>query len=147
MFEGWDAQRWETPLSNSNEVSFVELIDGAESTLIVVHCFASEDDREGTLWRVSFPEECLYQSIPEGLRLGLWTRGRTTAETGNTRIIVNSPWIEAMRVSQPLFDHSIPDAVHYQVVTTHEVLDVITSKAPTFERAEPNDGSCARRKH
>ncbi len=134
MYEGWVAERWETPLSGAQRLSLLELHDDGDLVLLL----ADEEDPEGRVFRFCFPEPPAYRNIQEPFRLELWEAftPELLPRTGPFLRIPASPWVEELQSREPLLQAWHPDLQHYMVCTPTDVVEVLCSAPPEIHEVE-----------
>ncbi|MBA2339038.1 MAG: hypothetical protein H0V88_01470 [Pyrinomonadaceae bacterium] len=123
MYEDWEFERWETPVSNERLLSMVSLIDDSEILTIVI------DGLPNKRIRFVFTDYPAYRNIQELYRTELWNK-LYRKNLGITLIIPKSEWIESFRQSKELLDVYHPNAVHYMICTDDGCVEVLSNEPP-----------------
>jgi hypothetical protein len=123
MYEDWEFERWETPVSNERLLSMVSLIDDSEILAIVI------DGLPNKRIRFVFTDYPAYRNIQELYRTELWNK-LYRKNLGITLIIPKSEWIESFRQSKELLDVYHPNAVHYMICTDDGCVEVLSNEPP-----------------
>lgn len=133
LYAGWTVQRWDTPVSDARSLRLVSLLDDGALHLTLEDAGAPDRPR----WRITFTAVLGYLNLLEEYRLELWSRRATAERVGWTTRILNSPWLALLRQSESLVEIHHPDAIHYQVGTEDDVVDVCSSAEPVVEALGP----------
>jgi hypothetical protein len=127
-------ERWQTPVSTAKSVALVSLWQDADLHLVL------EDlkDPERNRYRISFSGFAAYKNTMEEYLIGAQWTGPVPEWT---RVAVVSPWLQHMKLLEPLFKEHHPDCRHYIVVTEDDVIEVLTSEAPVvvYEGRAPDE--------
>ena len=130
MTEAFYKERWETPVSNAKSLAMVSLVDshGLHITLQDLR------DPQRRRYRFTFGNVPAYRNVLEEYRTSEPPAG---GELGWTVKIPNSPWLEAFRRDEPLFEIHTPGCEHYVIVTEDDVIDVLSPEPPEISEVEP----------
>jgi hypothetical protein len=121
--------RWETAVSDMTSLTLISLhhegclkviLEGTQAGGFEQHCF-------------TFKRFFAYRSLREEYRTALWNND-VGLGIGWTRLVLDSPWVQELRTSEPLFGlHGGADAVHYLFCSEDDVVDVLAHEPPTIE--------------
>ena len=134
MYEDWNFERWETPISDLKSIAMVSLVDDGELTITV------EDLRDPSRprWAFRFTRAPMYQNILEEYRLELWQRVHVDGKRyGWTVRVPNSPWLAQLKEKEGLIEVHDPGLQHFQIGTEDDIIDVLSAKAPEILAIEP----------
>jgi hypothetical protein len=103
LYEGWQIERWETPVSDADSLAMVSLIDDGELAVTV------QDLRDPERRRLcfAFSKFPAYRNVLEEYRTQLWAMLSNTGNLGWTTIVANSTWVAALREAEPRWTLSI----------------------------------------
>ena len=139
MYEGWQFERWDTPVSDAKSPSMVSLthINGAFKIVL-------EDvrDSERRRYCIEFEWVPAYRNIQEQFRMSLWNqlpKGEERRKLGSTYIIPNSKWIESFCGYEPIFELDVDKYKHYMICTIDDVVEVITQVQPKIYEVTPGE--------
>jgi hypothetical protein len=139
MYDGWQVERWETPMSGAKSLVMVSLHD--DTRLVVILEDARHPDRRR--WRVTFDSYIAYLNINESYRVSLWNRLAVTGpRVGWTKRVVVSPWLDHLLEAEGQLDSIFDSLEHYQIGTEDDVIDVVSPKPPSIveiDGAGPDD--------
>jgi hypothetical protein len=115
---------WSTPVSHLVPLAFASLED-AEQFAIVVH-------QEGSSDRLFFRwnELIAYRCTKEEHGLPWEFNASELKSAGCTHFVDDSPWIAQLRDGNDLFDLLAHNAVHFVILTTTYVVEVISNEQP-----------------
>jgi hypothetical protein len=138
LYEGWQLQRWETPISDLKSVSMVSLIDDGALSITVEAARESGRPR----WCFRFEQVPIYRNILEEYRLELWElQSEKLALFGRTSIIPDSPWLKDFNGTEPLLAECFEGLTHYQISTEDDVIDIISPEKPSITSVAPASAS------
>lgn len=139
MYENWQIERWETPVSDAGSLAMVSLIDDGKLSITV------QDLRDPEARRLCFvfSKYPAYRNILEEYRTQLWAMLSNTRNLGWTKIVANSTWVAELREAEPLLDVNYPRLTHYMISTEDDVIEVLTPEPPELKWVEPGTGSDA----
>jgi hypothetical protein len=129
MYEDWEFERWETPVSNEPLLSMVSLFDDGEKLTIVI------DGTSNKHVRFVFTDYPAYRNIQELYRTELWGK-LYRKNLGSTLIISKAEWIESLRRTDKLVDVYHPNAVHYLICTEDGCVEILTNQPPEISEME-----------
>lgn len=137
MYEGWQVERWDTPVSDTELLNMVSLTHGDGPLKIVLEGL---QDPERRRYCIEFEWTPAYRNIQEQYRLSFWDqlpKGEERRKLGNTYIIPNSKWIESFQGHEPIFELDVDKYRHYMICTVDDVIEVITQVQPEIYEVEP----------
>jgi tetratricopeptide (TPR) repeat protein len=134
IYEGWRAERWETPFSDVRSLAVVGVVDDG-SLRITVEDTRSTPRRR---WRIDFGRAPAYLNLLEEYRLELWQRIHTgEIAYGWTRIIPDSPWLARLGEAEALLRIHYPELTHHQIGSEDDIIDVLAPEPPGITEIEP----------
>ena len=136
MYEDWNVERWETPVSDAKSLFMVSLID--EGGLAIT--LQEARDPLPRRFCFTFSNYPAYRNILEEYRTELWQRlNNAQNKLGWTLIVRDSPWIAVFRKTEPLLEVFNPNPIHYMICTEDDVIEVLSSKPPEIRGIEPKN--------
>ena len=133
MYEGWQFEKWETPVSHAKSLAMVSLIDDGRLAVIL------QDLRDARHRRHQFIfSNCVaYRNILEEYRMELWKRlDDSRQRCGWTLLVPNSKWVEELRLAEPVLEATHPALFHYLICTEDDVIEILTPSSPTIKEIE-----------
>ncbi len=130
MFKGWEASRWDTPVSNLKSIAMVSLIDDGSLTITL------EDlrDPKRKQWSFFFKSAPVYFNLMEEFRGEMWGEINKTGEKlGWTVMYPNSTWHKMLKESDDMLETLRPNLEHYQIATEDDVIDILSENAPIIK--------------
>ena len=125
MYQGWQIEKWKTPISEATNPAFESLVQDKKSLKIEV----TGDDSQK--WLFLFTSHCpVYKSIDETYKMELWSYlDKTDQRFGSTFIVKNSSWVK--QYQKPNFSMEAPPKLkHYVLATNNNFIEILTDKKP-----------------
>ncbi|MBI4356110.1 MAG: hypothetical protein HY597_06670 [Candidatus Omnitrophica bacterium] len=132
MYEGWQFERWETPVSAAGSLALVSLIDDGNLRIVL----QDHHNPKRRRFQLTFSKFPAYRNILEEYRTELWTK-LSTQQLGQTLTIPHSLWITSLRKAEPLLDVHYPRLTHYMICTEDDVIEVLSPGPPEVLEIEP----------
>ena len=126
VYEGSTFQRWDTPVSDARDLRMTRLVDEDALRVSVV----GECEGRQVSCDFVFRGVVAYRNFHEEYRSELWTLLEGASPSSLTLVLPVSMWLEDLRVREPAIEAHAPDAVHYLIITLHDVIDVLASEPP-----------------
>ena len=133
MYEGWQFEDWQTPVSKAKSLQMVSLVDDVKLSILLQDLQDSQRRR----FRFTFENYPAYRNINESYRTELWRLlpGGKTKNLGWTFIVTDSPWIASF--SQETLLYVFPTLVHYVISTEDDVIEILSPELPEIIEIEP----------
>ena len=126
MYEGSTFERWDTPVSDARDLRMTRLVDEDGLRVSVVgECEGRQESCDFV-----FRSVVAYRNTHEEHQSELWDLLKGTSPSSLTLELPVSRWLEALRAREPAMQAHAPNAVHYMIITLHDVIEVLASEAP-----------------
>ena len=125
MYQGWQIEKWKTPISETANPAFESLVQDKESLKIEI---IGDDSQK---WLFLFTSHCpAYRSIDETYKMELWSYlDKTNQRFGSTFIVENSSWVKQYQESK--FSTEVATKLkHYVLATNNNFIEILTDKNP-----------------
>ena len=131
MYQGWQIEKWGTPLSEVTNPVFESLVQDKEALKIEI--IGNNSQR----WLFLFNSHCpAYRSVDEIYKMELWSYlAQTNQRFGATFIVKNSSWVKHYQKSKFLTNR-IPDLEHYVITTDNNIIEILTDKKPQIIQSD-----------
>ena len=131
MYRGWKVKRWDTPVSDINDLAMVSLLDRARRLDMIVQSLRDPSRRR---WRMRFEDYSAYRNTDELYFVDLWRwLDESDQRCGSTFIFEASSWND----TNSGLPHMDTQARHYVVATIDDVLEVVSGREPVWEEIAP----------
>ncbi|MHC4340072.1 MAG: hypothetical protein ACYSX0_07670 [Planctomycetota bacterium] len=126
MYEGSTFERWGTPVSDARDLRMTRLVDEDRLCVSVIgECEGREESCDFV-----FRGVVAYRNTHEEYQSELWELLKGASPWSLTFVLPASKWLEDLRVREPAMQAHAPNAVHYLIITLHDVIEVLASEAP-----------------
>ena len=136
MYQDWQVERWETPVSDVKSLAMVSLTDCQGHLTIIVQDLRDPQRRR---FQFTFEQYPAYRNIMEEYRMELWTYlDRAGFHCGWTMRVQDAPWSRELK-QEPVVAVANPTLQHYMICTEDDVIEVLANAAPTIIEIAPAD--------